>query len=239
MARSSSPVLGRGRLAEVSAISASWVSGRWTGRLYTGPSWATVRGGTSTTVSPCQLIFSRSPSVTSPMTVASTSHLRQTAMKASTFSGVTTAHMRSCDSLESTSAGVMFAARSGTLSRSMCMPPSPAEASSDVAQDNPAPPRSWMPTTRCAAYSSRQHSMSTFSVKGSPTWTLGSFLRPAPDSSPEKVSDARTETPPMPSRPVRAPNRMILLPVPDAKARCRSSTRRAPTQRAFTSGLPA
>lgn len=80
--------------------------------------------------------------------------------------------------------------------------------------------------------------MSTFSVNGSPTWTLGSFLRPPDDSSPEKVSLARTDTPPMPSRPVRAPNRMILLPVPDAKARCRSSTRIAPTHSALTSGLP-
>ncbi|SKS12487.1 Uncharacterised protein [Mycobacteroides abscessus subsp. abscessus] len=82
------------------------------------------------------------------MTVASTSHLRHTAMKASTFSGVTTAHIRSWDSLESTSAGVIPVARSGTLSRSMCIPPSPADASSDVAQDSPAPPRSWIPTTR-------------------------------------------------------------------------------------------
>ncbi len=73
-----------------------------------------MRGGTSTTVSSCQVICSRSPSVTSPITVASTSHLRQTAMNASTFSGVTTAHMRSWDSLESTSAGVMSLARSGT-----------------------------------------------------------------------------------------------------------------------------
>ncbi len=103
------------------------------------------------------------------MTVASTSHLRHTAMNASTFSGATTAHMRSCDSLDSTSAGVMNLARSGTLSSSIAMPPSPADASSDVAQDNPAPPRSWMPITRPAAYSSRQHSMSTFSMNGSPT----------------------------------------------------------------------
>ena len=128
-----------------------------------------MRGGTSTTVSPCQVISSRPLSVTSPMTVASTSHLRQTSMNASTFSGVTTAHIRSCDSLDRISAGVMFAARSGTRSNSTFMPPSPAEASSEVAQDNPAPPRSWMPTTRSAAYSSRQHSMSTFSVNGSPT----------------------------------------------------------------------
>ena len=81
--------------------------------------------------------------------------------------------------------------------------------------------------------------MSTFSMNGSPTWTLGSFLRPAPDSSPAKVSDASTDTPPIPSSPVRAPNRMILLPVPEANARCRSSVRSTPTHIALTSGLPA
>ena len=71
--------------------------------------------------------------------------------------------------------------------------------------------------------------MSTFSMNGSPTCTEGSFLRPgAPLSSPPNVSDASTDTPPMPSRPVRAPNRMILLPVPDANARCRSSLRSTP-----------
>ncbi len=159
-------------------------------------------------------------------------------MKASTSCGRTTAHMRSCDSLERISAGVMPVARSGTASRSTRMPPSPALASSDVAQDSPAPPRSWMPTTSPAWNSSRQHSMSTFSVKGSPTCTDGSFLRPPADSSPANVSLASTETPPIPSSPVRAPNRMILLPVPDAKARCRSSVRIAPTQSALTSGLP-
>ena len=178
--------------------------------------------------------------MTSPITVASTSHLRQTAMNFSTFSGATTAHMRSCDSLDRISAGVMLAARNGTRSSSMAMPPSPADANSDVAQDNPAPPRSWMPITSPAAYSSRQHSMSTFSMNGSPTCTLGSFLRPGPEpSSPPKVSLASTETPPMPSKPVRAPNRMILLPVPEANARCRSSLRSTPTHIALTNGLPA
>ena len=125
--------------AERSAFKASWDSGRATGRWYTGPSWATVRGGTSTTVSPCQVIRNRSPSVTSPITVASTSHLRHTARNASTFSGATTAHIRSCDSLDSISAGVI----SGPLRDGVQfdrIPPSPADASSDVAQDNPAPP---------------------------------------------------------------------------------------------------
>ena len=55
------------------------------------------------------------------------------------------------------------------------MPPSPLDASSLVAQDSPAPPRSWMPSTTCAAYRSRQHSMSTFSANGSPTWTRGAW----------------------------------------------------------------
>ncbi|CFE40731.1 Uncharacterised protein [Mycobacterium tuberculosis] len=94
------------------------------------------------------MICSRSPSVTSPITVASTSHLRHTARNASTFFGETTAHIRSCDSLQSTSAGVISLARSGTLSSWIVIPPSPADANSDVAQDNPAPPRSWMPITR-------------------------------------------------------------------------------------------
>ncbi len=81
--------------------------------------------------------------------------------------------------------------------------------------------------------------MRTFSVNGSPTWTLGSFLCPPPPADPVKVSEASTDTPPIPSSPVRAPNSTILLPTPEAKARCRSSTRSTPTHSALTSGLPA
>ena len=51
----------------------------------------------------------------------------------------------------------------------------------------------------------------------------GSDPSDCPSSSPAKVSDASTETPPMPSSPVREPYRMILLPTPDACAVCRSS----------------
>jgi len=97
-----------------------------------------------------------------------------------------------------------------------------------------------IPVTSPAWNSSRQHSMRTFSVNGSPTCTLGSFLRPALESSsPLKVSEASTLTPPMPSSPVRAPNRITLFPVPEACARCRSSLRSTPTHSALTSGLPA
>ena len=81
--------------------------------------------------------------------------------------------MRSCDSLIRISAGPRAGSRSGTVSRSTVMPLPPPAASSVVAHATPAAPRSWMPVTRPAAYRSRQHSISSFSMKGSPTWTLG------------------------------------------------------------------
>ena len=115
------------------------------------------------------------------------------------------------------------------------MPPVPALASSLVAQESPAPPRSWMPVTRSCAKISRQASMSSFSVNGSPTCTLGRFAGPVSS----KVSDASTLTPPMPSPPVRAPNRITLLPTPSALASRTSSCRITPTHSALTSGLPA
>ena len=115
------------------------------------------------------------------------------------------------------------------------MPPVPAAASSVVAQDSPAAPRSWMPTTRSAAKISRQHSMSTFSANGSPTWTLGRLVLP----SVSKVALARTDAPPMPSPPVRAPNSTTLLPGPSALASLMPSVRMTPTHSALTSGLPA
>ena len=57
------------------------------------------------------------------------------------------------------------------------MPPEPLDANSLVAQESPAAPRSWMPTTSFSAKASRVHSMSSFSWKGSPTWTAGRFAR--------------------------------------------------------------
>ena len=174
--------------------------------------------------------------MTSPTTTASTSHFAQIARKPATSSGSTTAIIRSWLSLIRISSGASVESRSGTRSSSTCMPPSPALASSEVAQDSPAPPRSWMPATSPAAKISSVHSMSSFSMNGSPTWTLGRLAGPLASAS--NVSEASTETPPMPSPPVRAPYRMTWLPTPEALARCRSSWRSTPTHRALTSGLP-
>ena len=197
----------------------------------------------STTASPRQVMTSRPVSVTSPITVARTSHLAQTPRNASTRAGSTTAIMRSCDSLIKISGGPSDASRSGTSSSRTSMPPVPAAASSVVAQATPAAPRSWMPTTRPPAKSSRQHSMSSFSVKGSPTCTLGRFAAspptsPSPFTSPN-VALASTEAPPTPSGPVVDPNRITLLPGPLACATCRSPCRITPMQSALTSGFPA
>jgi hypothetical protein len=230
---SSSPSVGRSSVAAVSACSASIHVGYATGRSYTGPSTATVRGSTLTISSPCQLMMRRPESVTSPRTEVSTSHFSTTRRKPSSFSGVTIAIMRSWLSDMRISSAVMLGSRSSTFSSSMNIPPSPLLASSDVAQEIPAAPRSWMPSTSFCWNSSRQHSMSTFSANGSPTCTAGRLVGP-PSS---KVSDARMDAPPMPSAPVRAPNSTTLLPTPRAFARCRSSWRSTPTARALTSGL--
>ncbi len=157
--------------------------------------------------------------MTSPSTLVSTSHLLVTARKPSSFSGRTIAIMRSWLSDMRISSAVSEGSRSSTSSSETCMPPSPLLASSLVAHEMPAAPRSWMPSTRSPWNSSRQHSMSTFSANGSPTCTAGRLVGPPS----LKVSEARIDAPPMPSPPVRAPNSTTLLPAPRAFARCRSS----------------
>ncbi len=63
-----------------------------------------------------------------------------------------------------------------------------------------------MPATSPAPNSSSVHSMRSFSMNGSPTWTLGRFAGPEPPSADwSKVSLASTLTPPIPSPPVFAP----------------------------------
>ena len=61
----------------------------------------------------------------------------------------------------------------GTWSRSNSMPTPPL---SDISTDDevrPAAPMSWMAMMASVAISSRQASSSSFSVNGSPTWTVG------------------------------------------------------------------
>ncbi len=101
--------------------------------------------------SPSQVMTRRPVSVTSPMTAAGTSHRLQIAMNAGMSSGRTTAIIRSCDSLMRISSGLSEGSRSGTRLRSTVMPPVPLAANSVVAQETPAAPRSWMPTTTSAA----------------------------------------------------------------------------------------
>ena len=136
------------------------------------------------------------------MTVAMTSHFSQISRKRSTFSGSTIAHMRSCDSLMRISSGESEESRSGTVSSSTRIPPEPAEASSEVAQDRPG----------AAEVLDAGDELLAEDLQGALDEELllervadldGRALRRAWSSS--KVSEARTETPPMPSPPVRAP----------------------------------
>ena len=126
------------------------------------------------------------------MTVAVTSHLAQMPRNASTSAGVDDRH----HPLLRLAHQDLFGAERGVAQRHRveldlhaAVPP-PA-ASSVVAQDSPAAPRSWMPASSPAALSSRQHSIRSFSMNGSPTWTLGRFA----DSPPSNVALASTGRP--------------------------------------------
>ena len=63
--------------------------------------------------------------------------------------------------------------RWGTRSRSSSIPVPALLAISKEEQVSPAAPMSWMPTIPPVAIASRQASIRHFSVKGSPTWTVG------------------------------------------------------------------
>ena len=94
----------------------------------------------------------------------------------------------------------MPASRTGTRSSSRRMPKDPLSPISTAEQVRPAAPMSWIEITAPVAISSRHASISRFSVKGSPTWTVG---RLAWTSSPN--SALAMVAPPTPSRPVLAP----------------------------------
>ena len=69
----------------------------------------------------------------------------------------------------------MPASRTGTRSRSSSMPSPPLPAISTEDEVSPAAPMSWIATIASVCISSRQASISSFSVNGSPTCTVGRF----------------------------------------------------------------
>ena len=105
----------------------------------------------------------------------------------------------------------MSASRSGTRRTSRSIPTPPLAAISDDDEVSPAAPRSWSATSSPASSSSSEHSSSFFSSNGSPICTVGRLSASASPSS----ALASTDAPPIPSRPVRAPN--STSDVPDAR----------------------
>ncbi len=184
-----------------------------------------------TTSSPRRITI-RFVSVTSPITDALVCQRSQSASTASSFSGSTTASIRSWDSETITSKGSRSGFRSGTRSTSISIPTPPFSAISALDEVSPAAPRSWSATSSSESSSSRQHSSSFDSSKGSPIWTVGRFSSPASSSA-----DASTDAPPMPSRPVEAPIRTSRLPTPAAAERTMRSARATPTHIALTRQL--
>ena len=115
----------------------------------------------------------------------------------------------------------------------MVTPTSPRSAISAEDDVSPAAPMSWMATMCPLRMSSSDASSSSFSVKGSPTCTMGRLA----SLCSERSSDAN-DAPWIPSRPVLAPTAMMGLPTPEATARMSSSSRMSPTHMALTNGFP-
>ena len=151
------------------------------------------------TTSPPRSTRSSPPSVTSPIGVQCSSQRAHTARTASSICGRTTATIRSATEIM-ISHGSMPSSRSGTRS-SWTSSPAPSEAISESADASPAAPQSWSDSTSPDSTSSTETSISFFPVVGSPTCTEG---RLSASSSPSSWL-ARTEAPPIPSRPVVAP----------------------------------
>ena len=172
-------------------------------------------------------------SVTTPISAEPVCHFSQIARTSATRRGSTTASIRSWDSLTMISKGSMSPSRSGTAATSMSMPTPPAEAISPAEEVSPAAPRSCSEVRSRFSSSSRQHSSTFDSSKGSPTWTVGRLASsPSPSSA-----EASTEAPPIPSRPVVAPIRTTALPTPAAAARIMSSLLAIPMHIALTRQL--
>jgi hypothetical protein len=185
------------------------------------------------TVSPFSVTTYMPVSVTSPITSASRSHLPRISRTCSSRPRSATTSIRSCVSERRISYGVIPSSRTGTRVISICTPVPPRAAISVEEETSPAAPMSWMPTMWPERISSSDASRSSFSVKGSPTCTWGLWSAASSESSAEaKVA------PWMPSRPVRAPTAMMVLPTPEATPRISSSSCMRPIAIAFTSGLP-
>ena len=105
----------------------------------------------------------------------------------------------------------MPGSRRGIASRSTRIPVPARSAVSDVAQVMPAGAEVLEALDEPALDElEADASMSSFSANGSPTWTDGRF----DGSSSVNVALARTDAPPIPSRPVAEPNSTTRLPGP-------------------------
>ena len=141
--------------------------------------------------------------------------------------------MRSWLSESRISYGVMPGSRTGTSAVSITTPLPERPAISEALEVMPAAPMSWMPTMWPLRMSSRLASSRSFSVKGSPTCTWG---RLASESSPS--SSLAKVAPWMPSRPVRAPTAISVLPSPWASPRMSCSRFMMPRHITLMMGLP-
>ena len=111
-------------------------------------------------------------SVTSPTRVQSNSHFSKIAFNSLSNPCSITTNIRSWLSESIISYAFILSSLKGTLSKSIFMPDSPFADISEQEHVIPAAPISWIPTNHNFLHNSKDASMSSFSVNGSPTCTF-------------------------------------------------------------------
>ncbi len=186
-------------------------SGSLTGLSSTGACSLTGWTGTSATFSPCQKSSIFPVPVTSPITATSNSHFSKISIMACSHPFLAQISIRSCDSDNIKSYGVIPSSRAGTLSKCIIIPEPLRPAISKELEVSPAAPISWIPMIKSFLNNSKHASKRSFSVNGSPTCTVGLLL------SLSSVNEAEDITaPPSPSRPVLDPTYITGFPKPSA-----------------------
>ena len=110
-----------------------------------------------------------------PIIAKSRSHLSKIFLAFSSFPFSRTISILSWLSDNIISYGLIFSSLHGTIFRFNSIPSFPFDAISTLEDVNPAAPISWIEIIESSAINSRQASNKSFSVKGSPTWTVGFF----------------------------------------------------------------
>ena len=154
---------------------------------YTGALDAKASIGISPTTLPLNFNVRLFVLVVFPIITKSKSHLSKIFFAFSSFPSSRIISILSWLSDSIISYGVIFSSLQGTLSNSISIPNSPFDAISTLDEVKPAAPMSWIDMIDLSFINSKHASIKSFSVKGSPTCTVGFFASEFSSNSAEAI----------------------------------------------------